>query len=466
MKLVTRTYVAVVASLLLFLIATVVLIGIIGNHAYQNRADNVVKQFKQEVLTELDLTAIQQNHQQKRLARHLIHEFSREYRVRIMIFDAEHRPILRPNRPNFREFAEHPRFQKMMQQHEQRRAEIRKRREQSLMGANGFFARKRVVSLVLADGFSADIHVEAPVLDSQNFGIRLLIGLAVLFLCSGFIAYPLTKRLTKRLHQLSDSVATWGKQASLGDTTALSLDNNILSGKDEVAELGKRFEEASKRITSLIDANRLLLANASHEIRTPLTRIRLNVEMLENLINEEHQENFQKRENAIKRNLNELDTLVESILQSSRLDAQTGLLHAQMVNLTQLIKTESEHYADVTLTLAEDVMIHGQQDLLIQLIRNLLNNALKHGQPRVFVVLSQQQNRIVLSVTDSGNGIPDNKLNEIFKPFVRLSNNNKGNGLGLSLVKKIVDLHKAKISVKNVNKGACFTIIFPLDRLD
>ena len=134
--------------------------------------------------------------------------------------------------------------------------------------------------------------------------------LGAIALAVAICAYPLVRRLTRRLERLQAGV----EQLAAGDLAARVK----IEGKDEVARLAESFNRAAVRIEELVGSHKLLLANASHELRTPLSRIRLGVEFLK-----EAADPMRRRE--LERDIAELDQLIDEILLSSRLDAVRGL---------------------------------------------------------------------------------------------------------------------------------------------
>src|SRR3954470_10207230 len=139
--------------------------------------------------------------------------------------------------------------------------------------------------------------------------VGLLIMLVIIALVVAAAAYPVVRRLTRRLERLQASVEAWGE----GDLAA----RVAVEGQDEVALLATSFNQAAGRIEALMRAQKSLLANASHELRSPLTRIRMAVELLQDrapaAIREE-----------LARDIEELDQLVDELLLASRLDAMAG----------------------------------------------------------------------------------------------------------------------------------------------
>ena len=180
-------------------------------------------------------------------------------------------------------------------------------------------------------------------------------------------------------------------------------------GNDEIAALARGFNQAAQKIEHLIDANKLLLAHASHELRTPITRIRLQIEMMDMLagaLPTDTKAKFDKRAQAINRDLSGLNDLVESILLVSRLDAGHALQQVENLDLYDLVNQERQHYPEATL-IGEHIVIDGQSSMLTHLIRNLLTNAMLHGKPPVTVLLYGVQ-----SIEEAGT-VPDYLLQTV-----------------------------------------------------
>lgn len=568
MKLVFKIYLAVIASLFLFLIAVVLLGLVLGGYAQREFNEKVAKEFRQEIKP-----ALLAEHQRYRFdefltdaQRNIPPHIAKEFGISIhKPFDDINKDFARQNHNEFRPRRVRPKRPRLYR--EKRRLlrdftrthfaqivfyqndnavlpvgrPIAYRYQKKWLGRLAY--RYRSTDVVITPTVYARITTYNPNVSISSFGSRFAIGLGVLFICVGLIAFPISRRITKRLDTLSKALDNWGVneqdlKSHLSALVSDAMDNESSMANaskeskasmtsDEISQLTHSFIQASDRIDTLVKANKLLLANASHEIRTPLTRIRLNMQMIEDLFAQNAdlqstdqpifaqsnvtkpnltkqsttKQSFEKRTQAIKKNLTELDMLVESILQNSRLDAQTQLENPKPIDLYQLAMVECQHFNvdllsdyvsnNVTNNVsnhisnsANDFMLMGQENLLIQMLRNLLENAHKYGKPPVSVHIKhiekyiQNQNHsknnsnknsnslIELTIRDHGEGIPADKLDDIFKPFVRLNahkNNTriKGNGLGLNLVQKIVVLHQGNIYVKNHDVGTSFVVELP-----
>ena len=211
--------------------------------------------------------------------------------------------------------------------------------------------------------------------------LNLFTGTLLLLLIMAGVLWWIARSMTWRINQMSQQMTQLGD----GD---FSVRVNA-RGNDEIALLARGFNQAAQKIEHLIDANNLLLAHASHELRTPITRIRLQIEMMDMLAGsmpEDTKAKFDKRAQAINRDLSGLNDLVESILLVSRLDAGHVLQQIERMDIYDLINQERQHYPEAIL-LGERLVIEGQPLMLTHMIRNLLNNAMLHGEPPITILL-------------------------------------------------------------------------------
>jgi signal transduction histidine kinase len=257
-------------------------------------------------------------------------------------------------------------------------------------------------------------------------------------------ARPVVRRLTGRLERLQHGVEALGG----GDLRARVK----VEGRDEVAQLADSFNQAAARIESLVDAHKMLLAHASHELRTPLTRIRLGLELIEA---------DPGRKAELSRNIAELDQLVDEILLASRLGATDQLDIRDEVDLAALAAEECARYDDCSVA-GKPAVIHGDPTLLRRMIRNLVDNAQRHGKPPIEVTVQPENGQAVLNVRDCGPVIDEKARERLFSTFYRGPGNHgeKGAGLGLALVRQIAHRHRGNV-VYNPQRGNCFTVALP-----
>ncbi|MBK9444263.1 MAG: HAMP domain-containing protein [Comamonadaceae bacterium] len=291
------------------------------------------------------------------------------------------------------------------------------------------------------------------------------VGLAV-----ALATYPIVRTLTRRLERLQDGVQQWGE----GNLSVRVPD----TGQDEVAFLAKRFNGAAERVQTLVQSHEVLLAsqksllaNASHELRSPLARIRMGLELLGPAASPAFK-------SEIARNINELDQLIEEILLASRLDAREADMGT--VESVDLIGLAAEECARVDAELvlqpapgaapddpmSTELAVQGVAKLLRRAVRNLLENARRHGAGDITLSLCPQGSQVEIRVADRGPGVPADLRERIFEPFYRLpgaTERDGGVGLGLALVKAIALRHGGRVFCENRDGGgACFVIELPL----
>ncbi len=307
-------------------------------------------------------------------------------------------------------------------------------------------ARRHVWTLPLADG---RFIVVRPPFDRERrgFGFGFFSHLAIVVVLIALAALPVVRGITGRLERLQKGV----EQLGAGDlTTRVKVE-----GKDEIAGVAESFNRAAGRIEELIKAHKMLLANASHELRTPLTRLRMGIELLK-----EQADPARKAE--LEQDIAELDQLIDEILLSSRLDAMNRLDQVEPVDLLALAAEEAAHYEATTVT-GTPLTVQGDARLLRRLIRNLLENAKRHGAPPIDVEVHMQTGAAVLTVADRGPGIAEADRARIFEPFFRKAGAaSTGAGLGLALVRQIARRHGGDVTVETRDARAAFVLRLPL----
>lgn len=271
---------------------------------------------------------------------------------------------------------------------------------------------------------------------------HLFAAIAMLTLATGIAVFPLVRRLTRRLEVLKDHVE------ALGDGR---LDERVpVEGSDEIAKLAGAFNRTADRIERLVADKTRLLANTSHELRTPLARVRMAIALLR----DDPRPDLLAR---IDRDIEELNDLIGELLIASRLDAPEQHHERERVDLLALAAEEAARLEGVEVR-GVSRCVDGDPKLLRRLVRNLLENALRHGEipVEVEVEAGPQSDWVRLVVADRGPGIPESERERIFEPFYRpvgQANSEGGTGLGLSLVRQIAERHAGFIRCESRSGG-------------
>jgi two-component system, OmpR family, sensor histidine kinase RstB len=297
------------------------------------------------------------------------------------------------------------------------------------------------VSIPLPDGRWLVVRM-SPRHRPSGLVIAAFLGAIALAVALG--AWPIVRRLTRRLERLQNGVESLGA----GDLAARVK----VEGRDEVARLARSFNHAAARIENLVGAHKMLLANASHELRTPLTRIRLGLELVEAQ---------PERKAELTKDIAELDQLVDEILLVSRLDAAEQLDVREDIDLAALAAEECSRYEDCSVA-GKSITVRGDPMLLRRMIRNLVENAQLHGKPPIEVTVERRADLAALRVSDHGLVIAEDARERLFSPFYRIPerSGSKGTGLGLALVRQIARRHGGDVSYEPTH-GNCFIVTLP-----
>jgi signal transduction histidine kinase len=264
--------------------------------------------------------------------------------------------------------------------------------------------------------------------------------------------HPLSRSITRRVERLAEGARRWGQ----GD-----LAHRVrVDGKDEIAALADRFNQAAEAIQSLLAHERQMLATASHELRSPLARIRVALELLAEEPNAERRVELARKSSE---DISELDALVEELLMAAKTQPGVPRRPLAVTDLRALVAGEAEAVS-AQLTGDEEVMHPCEPAMFKRMVRNLLVNARLHGQGSPIRVEVRRQDRdVVIAVEDEGPGVPEAERERIFDPFYRAPGprppGDTGIGLGLALVRQIARYHGGDVHyVPRQPKGSRFEV--------
>lgn len=244
------------------------------------------------------------------------------------------------------------------------------------------------------------------------------------------------------------------------------------AGSKEVFELAHTLNYAAVELSKVESLRRELLANVSHDLRTPLTMIKGYSEVMRDLPNENNPENAQ----IIIDEASRLTDLVNDLLDLSRLESGTVTLSKETFNLTKSIEKTLARYEKLTefeFTFQHDgdVFINADELKISQVVYNLINNAVNYSFENKRITIRQilQKDTVRIEVSDRGEGIPGDKLKDIWERYYKIDKEHKrpqtGTGIGLSIVKNILQLHGGIYGVSSeIGVGSTFWFELPAEK--
>ncbi|MEO8513252.1 MAG: HAMP domain-containing sensor histidine kinase [Ignavibacteria bacterium] len=255
------------------------------------------------------------------------------------------------------------------------------------------------------------------------------------------LLYVLLRNLFKPLKDLSVAVESIGEG---------NYELNLPKGrKDELGELADSIGEMSSKISNSIKSKEQLLIDVSHELRSPLTRIKLGLEV-------------GSSKEKIEEDVIEMERMVTGLLENYRADSGFGSIKPEIADITELLEETIEEYDDQERIKyskpAKEINANVDMDKVQAVFRNLIDNALKYSTKEIYLSAEEKNGEAVITIKDSGIGIADADLKNIFEPFYRAdrsrSRSTGGFGLGLSICRKIMDAHKGELIIKSkINEG-------------
>jgi|AKZA01.1.fsa_nt_gi Signal transduction histidine kinase len=316
-----------------------------------------------------------------------------------------------------------------------------------------------VISIILA--FNLFNPTTGNIINILPFGFRGFITVMALVI-GFFIERIINKKVLQPITKLNEAM----KQIASGSFRQRLAQNSKIS---EVRGMVDSFNHMANELSNIEMFRQDFVGNVSHEFKTPLAAIEGYATLLQNddLTAEEKKDYATRIVSSTKR----LSTLSDNILKISRLENQESYLEKGCFNLTEQIRTailtlennwnSKKMNLDIDL---EEINYEGNEDLLFQVWINLLENAIKFTNTggSIGVKLWQKENKIHVKITDTGVGIPPEIRKRIFEKFYQGDNshNTEGNGLGLALVWRIINLHDGFIDVESMKgQGSTFTVI-------
>lgn len=287
-----------------------------------------------------------------------------------------------------------------------------------------------------------------------DFFKMFLMSTVIALLLSFIGAYALTYRMLTPLKQMSKAV----KQFSQGD---FSYRVNIKSN-DEMEDLGDSFNEMAKELATLEGTRRSFVANVSHELKTPMTTISGFIDgILDGTIPPEKQNHYLK---VVSDEVKRLSRLVVAMLNMSRIESGDFKMQFSDYKMGEQLfniflnfeqRINDKHIEIIGLDKLEDITVHADSDMIYQAIYNLVDNAVKFTNEGGYIEanIHQDKTKTYFEIKNSGAGISSEELPRIFHRFYKVDRSRsldvKGAGLGLYIVKNMIEMHGGQIAVQS-----------------
>ena len=282
-----------------------------------------------------------------------------------------------------------------------------------------------------------------------------------------FIGYRIVKNAFKSVKKISETALEIKKSKNF--SRRIELDNS----EDEIHKMAYTFNEMLDTVEETFIHEKQFSSDVSHELRTPITVILAQsdyaLDYVETL--DEAKESFE----VINRQAKKMTNLINQIMELSKMERQNKI-EKDKINFSNIILQLLEDYRtllennniELITNIEKDLRIYGNKLMLERLFVNLFTNAMKFTKTTINVSLNRINKEVILQIKDDGIGITKEDQKYIWDRFFQTSDSrnkdkNKGSGLGLSMVNRIVQLHLATIDVESeVGKGTCFIVKFPI----
>ncbi len=316
---------------------------------------------------------------------------------------------------------------------------------------------------ILIVGMSLE-SIQRPV---ERLRVALVLFIPIVLILAGFGGWFLAGKSLRPLKDLTQRARTI-------TVHQLNQPLTVSNAGQEIQELIDVFNEMIRRLDDSFQQIKRFTADASHELRTPLTVIRGESEVA--LRTERSPEAYQDVLRRILEESQYMTRIVESLLLLSRIDAGQLQLRKERVDLSEIVRQVTREFEVLlkqkNLRLTEHLLpeapVVGDAERLKQVVKNLLDNSWKYTEPggKIDISVRRENSRVTLRLSDTGIGIPAADLPRIFDRFYRVDKSRSrkigGSGLGLSIVKWIVDAHDAQMAIHSEEgKGTTVTVTFP-----
>ncbi|MFD1403797.1 HAMP domain-containing sensor histidine kinase [Robinsoniella peoriensis] len=296
----------------------------------------------------------------------------------------------------------------------------------------------------------------------DNFLYQSILYMILLLIIGGLLTYYISGKALKPLHVLSEQMRNC-------TVYNLSEDLTVPESQDEIADLTRSFNEMSNKLNDAFAMQKRFSQSAAHELRTPLTVLKTKVDVFKKK-KERTPEEYDNLLTIISAHTNRMSALVKDLLDLTNMDA---LVCDQRIEANELLIEVAEELSplakekNIYITVCGKAQpLIGNKNLLHRAFYNIIENAVKYNFENgiVEITLSSREEQTAITIKDRGIGIPEEMQPLIFEPFFRVDKSRSrqmgGAGLGLSIVKSIIEKHNGTITVSdNTNGGTIFEIL-------
>lgn len=308
----------------------------------------------------------------------------------------------------------------------------------------------------------------ARITELANNEVLILIGSIVLF--SLIIAFFVHKGLRHIMRPLNELQLAVEKMSDGNYETRVAV-----SSEDEIGKLSKTFNEMAAAIQREDEDKKTFLATVSHELRTPISYVKGYSEAIQHdmIVGKEKEEAIQlihREANRMERLTNELLQLARTNKEKEKIDMYPVVLSETIRESVNLLKNQAnQKELQISVAVDDSIIVHGNDEKLMQVMINVIENAIRYSfeKTTIHVLIQKIEGNAMIQVFDHGIGIPEEDLPHITEPFYRVnkarSRADGGSGLGLSIVKDLVEQHGGKLTIQSeIGKGTTVTITIPL----
>ncbi|ADQ14698.1 sensor histidine kinase [Halanaerobium hydrogeniformans] len=443
---------------LILVVFSMLLVGLFINYSIGERFDDFINLQQQESIEEL-LEMLRENFEagSRNEINSLLNNFVRTHRIPVWLEDRDGNIIFAPTQ-------HHQMMRRMMGD-----SHMVTERSDFLPG------QSRREEIYVEDSLQATLYWQEvssrEQIDSELYNYfrrnvfqAIIFSALIVIVLVIIISFIISRIITEPLIKLKNAAF----KVAEGDFDQ-KISNN---GDDELAELITAFNQMTEKLVKLEKIRKESASDLAHELRTPITTIKGYIEAFEDGKISLNQENLDELKEEIAR----MVSLIEKLKEFAEAQNKIFNLQKEQIEINKLIKNVSKKKLKqiesknikLNLELEKELIIEADKDSLIQILNNLIENAVKYNRDngKITIKSCQRDNNIIIQISDTGYGISREDLPYIFERFYRAdksrSSENGGTGIGLAVTKELIEAHGAKIEVDSNNNGSIFKIIFPV----